>query len=125
MVSDFINSGLIKFYIRYVDDTLLLAKEDDIDNIVQQFNAFDDNLKFAIDKFTDNDIHFLDIEIDHNRTDIFYKTTHTGQYIDFTSQTPWKLKTAWVKALVHRANKICSSKRSFLKQVDKIKTFMS
>ena len=94
VVSDFINSGLIKFYIRYVDDTLLLAKEDDIDNIVQQFNAFDDNLKFAIDKFTDNDIHFLDIEIDHNRTDIFYKTTHTGQYIDFTSQTPWKPKTA-------------------------------
>ena len=34
VVSDLINSGLIKFYIRYVDDTLLLPKEDDIDNIV-------------------------------------------------------------------------------------------
>ena len=124
VVSDLINSGLIKFYIRYVDDTLLLAK-DDIDNIVQQFNAFDDNLKFTIDKFTDNNVHFLDIKIDRNETDLFYKTTHTGQYIDFTSQTPWKLKTAWVKALYHRAKKICSSKRSFLKQVDKIKTFMS
>ena len=119
MVSHLINSGLIKFYIRYVDDTLLLAK-DDIDNIVQQFNAFDDNLKFTIDKFTDNNVHFLDIKIDRNETDLFYKTTHTGQYIDFTSQTPWKLKTAWVKALYHRAKKICSSKRSFLKQVDKI-----
>ena len=125
VVSDLINSGLIKFYIRYVDDTLLLAKEDDIDNIVQQFNAFDDNLKFTIDKFTDNNVHFLDIKIDRNGTDLFCKTTHTGQYIDFTSQTPWKLKTTWVKALYHRAKKICSSKRSFLKQVDKIKTFMS
>ena len=125
VVSDLISSGLIKFYIRYVDDTLLLAKEDDIDNIVQQFNAFDDNLKFTIDKFTDNNVHFLDIKIDLNETDLFYKTTHTGQYIDFTSQTPWKLKTAWVKALYHRAKKICSSKMSFLKQVDKIKTFMS
>ena len=125
VVSDLISSGLIKFYIRYVDATLLLAKEDDIDNIVQQFNAFDDNLKFTIDKFTDNNVHFLDIKIDRNETDLFYKTTHTGQYIDFTSQTPWKLKTAWVKALYHRAKKICSSKRSFLKQVDKIKTFMS
>ena len=93
VVSDLINSGLIKFYIRYVDDTLLLAK-DDIDNIVQQFNAFDDNLKFTIDKFTDNNVHFLDIKIDRNETDLFYKTTHTGQYIDFTSQAPWKLKTA-------------------------------
>ena len=125
MVSDLINSGLIKFYIRYVDVTLLLAKENNIDNILQQFNTFDDNLKFAIDKFADSDVDFLDIEIDRNRTDLFYKTTHRGQYIDFTSQTPRKLKTVWIKALHHRANKICSSKRSFLKQVDDIKTFMS
>ena len=99
VVSDLTNFGLIKFYIRYVDDTLLLAKEDDIDNIEQQFNGFDDNLKFTIDKFTDNNVPFLDIKIDRNETDLFYKTTHTGQYIDFTSQTPWKLKTAWVKEL--------------------------
>ena len=125
VVSDLINSNLIKAYIRYVKVPLLLAKEDGIDNIVQQFNAFDDNLKFTIDKFTDSDVHFLAIKIDRNSTDLFYKTTHRGQYIDFTSQTPWKLKTAWVKALYHRAKKICSSKRSFLKQVDKIKTFMS
>ena len=105
VVSDLINSGSIKFYIRYVDDTLLLAKEDDSGNIAQQFNAFDDNLKFTIDKFTDNKVHFLDIKIDRNETDLFYKTTHTGQYIDFTSQAPWKLKTGRVKALYHRAKK--------------------
>ena len=83
-----INSNLIKVYIRYVKVPLLLAKEDGIGNIVQKFNAFDDNLKFTIDKFTDSDVHFLDIKIDRNRTDLFYKTTHTGQYIDFPSQTP-------------------------------------
>ena len=113
VVSDLINSGLIKFYIRYVDDALLLAKEDDIGNIVQQFNAFDDNLKSTIDKFTDNDVHFLDIKFDHNESDLFYKTTHTGQYIDFTSQAPWNLKTAWVKALYHRAKKFVPVKGVF------------
>ena len=70
-----------------------------------------------------NDVHFLDIKIDRNRTDLFYKTTDRGQYIDFTSQTPWKLKTLWVNALYHRVNKIFSRKRSFLKEVNKIKTF--
>ena len=35
VVFDLINSGLIKFYITYVDDTILLAKENDVDNIVQ------------------------------------------------------------------------------------------
>ena len=71
VVSDLINPGLIKFYIRCVDDTILLAKEDDIDNIVQQFNTFDDNLKFTIDKFTDSNVHFLNIKIDCTKTDLF------------------------------------------------------
>ena len=92
-----INSGLIKFYIRYVEDTVLLFEEDDIGNIVQQFNVFDDNLKFTIDKFTDSKFHFLSIKIDPNETDLFYRTTHTLQYIDFISHIPWKLITAWVK----------------------------
>ena len=52
VVCDLINFSLIKFYVRYVGDSLLLAKEDDIDNIVQILNAFDGNLKFTIDKFT-------------------------------------------------------------------------
>ena len=55
---------------------------------------------------------------------ICFTRPHTGQYIDFTSQAPCKLKIAWIKALYHRAKKVCSSKRSFLKQVDKIKKFM-
>ena len=83
VVSDSTNSRLIKFYFRYIDDTLLVAKEDNIDNIVQQFNAFDDNLKLTIDKFTYNDVHFLNVKIYRNRIDLFNKTTHTGQYIDF------------------------------------------
>ena len=88
---------MIRCYIRYVDKTLFLAKEDDRDNIVQRFNAFDENLKFTIDTFTDSNVHFLDIKIDRNKTDLFYKTTRTRQYIDFTSQTTWKLETTWIK----------------------------
>ena len=102
----------------------MLAKEDDIDNIAQQLNAFDDNLKFTIDKFTDNNVHFLILKLNVMKL-IYFARPHTEQYIDFKSQTPWKLKTAWAKVLYHRANKISSTKRSFLKQVDKIKTFMS
>ena len=58
VVSDLINSGLIKLYIRYVGDTLLLPKGDVIENIAQQFNAFDDNFQFTIDKFTDSNVLF-------------------------------------------------------------------
>ena len=48
----------MKFYIRYVDDTLLLAKEEDIVFIFDKFNSFYKNFKFTIYRFDDNDIHF-------------------------------------------------------------------
>ena len=40
---------LLKFYVRYVDDSLLLEKEDGKNDIFYQFNLFHDNLKFTID----------------------------------------------------------------------------
>ena len=70
IVEPLIRSGKVKFYIRYVDDTLLLAKEKDIMFIFDKFNSFHKNLKFTIDRFDDNSIHFLDIAIDKNKTDL-------------------------------------------------------
>ena len=54
-----ITSGKIKFYMRYVDKTLLLLKEEDIKFIFDKFHSFHKNLKFAIDHFDDNNIYFL------------------------------------------------------------------
>ena len=72
-----------------------------------------------------SNIHFLDIKVDKNNTDIYYKDIHIGQYTSFHSQTPWRLKTTWIKTLFYRANKIWSSKQAFLQQIDRIKTLMS
>ena len=87
-----IKDRLIEFYIRYVDDTLVRAKVEDIDNIMKQFNYFDKNIQFTIDRLEDVIVHFPDIKINGSKTDLYYKTTHTGQYCDFSSQTSWKLK---------------------------------
>ena len=87
-----IKDGLIKFYIRYVDDTLVLAKVEDIDNIMKRFNSFDKSIQFTVDKFEDSNSHFLDIKINGSEIDLYYKTTHTRQYCNFSSQTLWKLK---------------------------------
>ena len=125
VVDKLIQSGIVKFYIRYVDDTLLLAKPEHFDEILRKMNSFDNNLQFTIDRFSDGNIHFLDISVNENATDIFYKPTHTGQYCHYLSQTPWRLKTAWVKALYHRAKKICSSVAAFNNQLSKIKLFMA
>ena len=53
IVSDLINDGAIKFYKRYVDDTLILIKPSDISSVLAKFNSFDRNLNFTVDIFPD------------------------------------------------------------------------
>ena len=81
---------------RYVDDTLLLVKDKDIkytkDNYIHKcLNFFNKNIEFTVDTFPDGNVHFLDIKVDKNHTDIYYKDTHTGQCTSFHSQTPLRL----------------------------------
>ena len=61
--------------------------------------------------FEDGIVHFLDIKINGCETDLYYKTAHTGQDCDFSSQTPWKLKISCIKALRDSTTKICSSNK--------------
>ena len=98
VVDKLIKYGLIKFYIRYVDDTLVLTKAEDIGNIMKQFNSFDKSIQFTTGRFEDGVVHFLDIKVNGSETDFYYKTTHTGQCCDFSSQTPSKLKIFSIKA---------------------------
>ena len=45
IVKDLVDKPLIKVYLRYVDDTLLLVKEKDINLIHESLNSFDKNIK--------------------------------------------------------------------------------
>ena len=98
--------------------TLLLVIDKDIDTILKELNSYKKNIKFKY-------AHFLDLRIHQNNTVICYKDRHTVQYVNYCSQTPWKLKISWIKALYHRAHKICSNKQSLNKQLLQIKTFMA
>ena len=125
IVQPLIESGLLKFYVRYVDDTLVLVKRKDIEHVQNQLNSFHPNLKFTFDDFKDANIHFLDLQIKKNSTTIYFKNTHTAQYTNFSSYIPWSLRTAWVKSLFHRALTICSTKELLNEQIGNIKRFMS
>ena len=58
IVKDLVDKSLIKVYMRYVDDTLLLVKEKDVKVIHERLNSFDKNIKFTLDKFPDSNVHF-------------------------------------------------------------------
>ena len=125
IVSELVNSGVIKFYRRYVDDTLLLIWPTDIQFVLDKFNIFDKNLKFTFDDFQDGNVHFLDLKITEGGIDIFRKNTHTGQYTNFSSFEHFSRKVSWVNSLFFRASKICSNPSLFNNQIMKIKRFMS
>ena len=61
VVTPLMKSRILKFYCRYVDDTLVLVKEDQIDKILKAFNSFHNNLRFTVDKFENEDVHLLDL----------------------------------------------------------------
>ena len=62
-VDKLIKDDLIRFYIRYVDDNVVLVKVENIDNIMKQFNSFDKSIQITIDRFEDGIVHFLDIKL--------------------------------------------------------------
>ena len=115
---------MIKFYSRYVDDTLVLIKDENINAVHNALNRFHKNIKFTVDKFTNETPHFLDIEIAPDGLTIYHKETQTGQYMHFKSNTPWLHKTAWISALVYRAKSICSTTK-FSFELKRIRQYIS
>ena len=119
-----ISNGKIRFYGRYVDDTLLVVKPDDISEIHELLNKFDPNLKFTVDTFENEVPHFLDLKLCNDGLEIYRKDTNTGLYTNFNSYVPWHYKIAWIKSLVTRAKIICS-KNKLKREITNIKKFIS
>ena len=111
VVDDLISSDRISFYGRYVDDTLLLVKPNDIENVLNSFNSFHPNIQFTVDKFENCTPHFLDLEIHPDGISIYRKDTHTGQYTHYSSYCKWNYKIAWIRALIYRAIKLCDANK--------------
>ena len=70
VVNELLEKGIIKNYMRYVDDTLMLIKPNDIPIVLEKFNSFNKNLQFTVDCFENKDVHFLDLKIEGNKTDV-------------------------------------------------------
>jgi hypothetical protein len=124
VVDQLMDSGKIKFYARYVDDTLLLVKPEDIDDILHKFNNFHQNLEFTVDTFEECIPHFLDLEIHPDGISIYRKDTHTAQFVHYESFTKWNHKVAWIRSLIFRAKKLCTPNK-LKAEINNIKKFAS
>ena len=93
-------ANLLKFYIRYVDDTLALIKESGINTVLKKLNSFHLILKFTVDKFDDGIAHYLDIKVVDNETDIYFKDTHTGSIHAFFFTCSMAYKNTMGKSII-------------------------
>ena len=99
-----------KAYVRYADDTFLIApSEKDGKDLLELFNRQHTSIQFTKDAGD----HFLDIalHVDSNgcfSTSIYRKDSFTGLYNNFQSFCPKRYKKNLVITLFHRARTLCS-----------------
>ena len=92
-VNQLIERNIVNFYIRYVNDVLVVVRKKGIDIVSKNFNRVNKKSKFAINTFQNCVPHFLDIKISPIELDIYHKNTQTGQYtyIEYIEHfTLWK-----------------------------------
>jgi len=82
----------LPFYYRYVDDIILTAPSESLDQILHVFNAQHKRLQFTIETEIDKRISFLDLTFINKDGklifDIFHKPTFSGRYLSYYSHHP-------------------------------------
>ncbi|XP_072046940.1 uncharacterized protein [Amphiura filiformis] len=99
---------------RYVDDTWVKIKEDQLVPFFAHINNVNQHIKFTQEEPKDGKLAFLDclVSIQSNGeliTSVYRNDTHTDQYLLFDSHHPLVHKLGVIKTLFHRADTISSN----------------
>ena len=116
----------VQFYRRYVDDTIcLFNNEHEALLLFECLNSQHNNIKFTMEKETDNTLAFLDFFINNKDptnliTSVYSKKTFTGLLINCLSYISFSYNLGLIKTLIDRAYKINSTFLGFNKEVKKL-----
>ena len=97
------------WWFRYVDDTHLKQKKDQLAPFTEHINSIDPYIKFTSEPESNGALPFLDTltqrkEDGSLKVTIYRKPTHTDQYLSFQSNHPLEHKLGVVRTLHHRAD---------------------
>ena len=97
---------------RYVDDTWVKIKVDQLVPFFDHINNVNQYIKFTQEELKDGKLAFLDclvniVEDGKLRTSVYRKSTHSDQYLLFESHHPLVHKLGVIRTLFHRADTIC------------------
>ncbi|XP_045451602.1 uncharacterized protein LOC123667071 isoform X1 [Melitaea cinxia] len=100
----------VPFIKLYVDDTVAAVPESEVDNILNLFNRFNEDIQFTLEIEQNNRISFLDILIERREgcliTDWFIKPISSGRMLNFESNHPRAQKIGMITGLLDRMIKL-------------------
>ena len=87
---------------------MVLIKPGTIQLALDSFNSFHEILRFAVDRFENEMLDFLNIKMSSQCLTVYRKTTQTGQYVHYDSFVPWHYNISWIRSLATGTKRICS-----------------
>lgn len=98
----------IKFVAYYVDDSLVVLKEELVTEVLAELNAVHPNVKYTVEKEHNNSIPFLDIRVNKLQdgsilTNLYRKPQKSTRTINYNSHHPKYQKTNLIKNEIKRA----------------------
>ncbi|XP_012811622.2 uncharacterized protein LOC105946468, partial [Xenopus tropicalis] len=104
-------------WFRYVDDTWVKIRSNEVAAFSEHINSVDNNIKFTREDVHENKLAFLDclISIQEGgilKTEVYRKPTHTDQYLLFDSHHPLEHKLGVIRTLHHRAESVTTDTES-------------
>ncbi|BHF84171.1 hypothetical protein SprV_0902732100 [Sparganum proliferum] len=102
-----------KFWARYVDDTFVVVKRNDVQEFKALLNSIFPDIQFTMEEEDNNQLPFLDVNITRVasggiRTTVYQKATNTRRILQFRSNHPIGHKRSGVRALFQRVQTHCN-----------------
>ena len=109
----------IKFWRRYVDDTISYVKIGSIKHVLCLLNSFYENIQFTFESEGKGTLPFLDVLSCRNgrelTTTIYRKKTNDDVYLNWSTFAPFSWKQGKLRTLVQRAYLVFSTE-TYLKE---------
>ena len=101
-------------WVRYLDDTFVIKKEDYKQNFLEDINSVDPAIRFTVkDNKVDGAIPSLDTTVKPGADGrlsftVYRKPSHTDQYLEWDSHHHQSAKYSVINTLTHRAKTVCN-----------------
>ena len=114
----------IRFWKRYVDDTICFIKVGSVNYILSVLNSFDVNIEFTYELEHEGKLPFLDVLLCRKGKNfyatIYRKATNNDIYLNWNAFEPISWKRGTLKTLIERAYLICSTEELRNRDVEHI-----